>query len=111
MQQKDTSKLSAAQHIPSDEQVNALLQKMTLEEKIALTVGFDNWNTNAVERLNIPSVTMNDGPHGLRKPPSATAMGLGDSVAATCFPPAASTAASWDPDLLEAIGQALGEEC
>src|SRR5260221_5770808 len=84
---------------------------MTLEEKITLTVGFDSWNTNAVERLNIPSITMNDGPHGLRKPPSATAMGLGDSIAATCFPPAASTAASWDPDLLESMGQALAEEC
>ncbi len=111
LDQKDTSKLSTALHIPSDEQVNELLQKMTLEEKITLTVGFDNWNTNAVERLNIPSITMNDGPHGLRKPPSATAMGLGDSIAATCFPPAASTAASWDPDLLESMGQALAEEC
>ena len=94
LDRNSTSDVPVSLQVPSDEQVNELLKKMTLEEKIALTVGLDNWHTNPVERLNIPSITMNDGPHGLRKPPSANAMGLRDSVPATCFPPAASTAAS-----------------
>ena len=44
-----------------------ILKEMTLEEKAAFCSGRDFWHTKAVERLNVPSVMMCDGPHGLRK--------------------------------------------
>lgn len=55
---------------------------------------------------------MTDGPHGLRKQTGETDhLGVNKSVPATCFPSAAALASSWDRELLEKIGQALGEEC
>ena len=43
-----------------------LIDKMTLEEKASLCVGGDYWHSKAIEKLNIPSITMSDGPHGLK---------------------------------------------
>lgn len=89
-----------------------LLEQLTLEEKADLVAGRNGWQTVPVERLGIPSVMMTDGPHGLRKQydeENATGM-LDDSVPATCFPSAATTACSFDPDLLKTMGHALGEE-
>jgi len=53
---------------------------------------------------------MTDGPHGVRKQPSGDNAGIGGSIPATCFPPACTTAASWDKSMLYRMGQALGEE-
>ena len=93
-----------------DEQVAKLLRELTLEEKIALTIGHDFWSTNGVERLNIQPINLNDGPHGVRKPPTGGELGLGNSIPATCFPTAMALAASWDTALLDEVGKALGEE-
>ncbi len=69
-------------------------------------------NTKPVERLEIPSIMLTDGPHGLRKQKGeADHIGLNESVKATCFPSAAATACSWDRELMGEIGQALAEEC
>jgi beta-glucosidase len=84
---------------------------LTLEEKAALTSGRDFWNTEAIERLGIPSLLLTDGPHGLRKQAGAADhLGIADSVPATCFPPAVGLASSWDPTLAERVGEALGVE-
>lgn len=92
--------------------IPALLAELTLEEKAALLDGSDFWRTQPLERLGIPSVMLADGPHGLRKQPEAgDHLGLLDSVRATCFPPAAGLASSWDVDLLRRVGEALGREC
>lgn len=89
-----------------------LVKQMTLEEKISLLSGKNFWETKAVERLNVPSFMLTDGPHGLRKQAGdADHLGLNASVPATCFPTAAATACSFDKDLLHRIGVALGEEC
>ncbi|MBQ3137800.1 MAG: glycoside hydrolase family 3 C-terminal domain-containing protein [Clostridia bacterium] len=86
-----------------------ILGKLTLEEKATLCTGKDFWRLNGVERLGLPSVTVTDGPHGLslRKPDGD----LRESVTATCFPSAVTTACSWDRELLYRMGQAMGEEC
>ncbi|MGZ3643074.1 MAG: glycoside hydrolase family 3 C-terminal domain-containing protein, partial [Ktedonobacteraceae bacterium] len=91
--------------------IQELMSKMTLEEKIALTIGKDFWSTNGVERLGIVPIALNDGPHGVRKPAASTEIGLGSSFAATCFPTANTLACSWDTALVEEVGEALGEEC
>jgi beta-glucosidase len=84
---------------------------LTLEEKASLTSGADFWTTKAVDRVGIPSMMLTDGPHGLRKQGGATDhLGLAESVPATCFPPAVGLGASWDPELAERVGEALGVE-
>lgn len=92
--------------------IKALIAQMTLEEKAGLCSGSDFWHTKAVERLGIPAVMLSDGPHGLRKQNGkGDHLGLGESIEATCFPAACATASSFDVDLIEEIGQTLGEEC
>jgi beta-glucosidase len=84
---------------------------LTLEEKASLTSGLDFWNLKGIERVGVPSIMVTDGPHGLRKQAgSGDHLGLADSVPATCFPPAVGLAASWDAQLAERIGVALGVE-
>lgn len=92
--------------------LKSLISQMTLEEKAGMCSGLDFWRLKGVERLGIPSVMVTDGPHGLRKQrEGADHLGLFDSVPATCFPSAAGVASSWDRELIEKMGRALGEEC
>ena len=91
--------------------IKEIIKKMTLEEKAGLCSGLDFWHTKSIERLNIPSIKLSDGPHGLRcQDESQDHLGINDSVAATCFPSGATLACSWDRDLVEKVGVALGEE-
>ncbi|MEH7076279.1 glycoside hydrolase family 3 C-terminal domain-containing protein [Neobacillus drentensis] len=92
--------------------IKELINEMTLEEKASLCSGLDFWNTKAIERLGIPSIMMTDGPHGLRKQVGDTDhLGINKSVPSTCFPSAAGLACSWDKDLVNKVGGAIGEEC
>lgn len=85
---------------------------LTLEEKAGLCSGLDFWHTKGVERLNIPSVMVSDGPHGLRKQEEgADHLGIHDSIQAVCFPAACATSASFDRALLYEMGETLGQEC
>lgn len=91
--------------------IKELINKLTLEEKAGLCSGRDFWNTKPVDRLGIPSIMMTDGPHGLRKQEGDTDhLGLNKSVQSTCFPSAAGVACSWDRDLLNKMGTAIGKE-
>ena len=90
------------------QRVKDLISQLTLEEKAALCSGENNWSSKAIERLNIPSIYMTDGPHGLRIEADD---GFGNSQPATCFPTAACLASTWNPDLLEKVGAAIGVEC
>ena len=84
---------------------------MNLAEKAALLAGSGFWSTSADESSGIRSVVMSDGPHGLRlQRDGGDHLGLGEAVAATCFPPASGIASSWNVDLIERVGVALGEE-
>lgn len=89
-----------------------LLDDLTLEEKASLLSGRTFWHTKDIERLDIPSIMVADGPHGLRKqdPDNADHVGLQGSVPATCFPTAAALASSWDVDLVRKVGGAIGAE-
>lgn len=88
-----------------------LVSQLSLLEKAALLSGENNWQSRAVPRLGIERIWMADGPHGLRKQlGSADHLGLNGSEPATAFPTAAALASSWDVELAEEIGAALGRE-
>ena len=84
-----------------------LVNRMTLEEKAVLLTGNGWWATHPIDRLGVPSISLTDGPHGVRKGQGA---GLSTSVPATCFPTASALSCSWDADLSREVGVALGEE-
>src|SRR5215468_7907281 len=86
----------------------AIVTEMTLEEKALLLSGDGWWHTHPIDRLQIPPLSISDGPHGLRKVEGA---GLPTSVPATCFPTASALASSWDTELIRRVGVALAEEC
>ena len=88
-----------------------LISKMTLEEKVSLCSGKDGWYLKGVERLGVPEIMVTDGPHGLRKANPEGNFKLENSIPATCFPPAVTSACSWNPELLYEMGVALAEEC
>ena len=90
-----------------ESRVNELLGQMTLAEKISLLSGQDVWNTVPIKRLGIPSIVMTDGPHGVRAANAEVGRKVGPT---TCFPTGISMAASWNVNLVEKVGQALGEE-
>ena len=92
--------------------IKALVAQMTLEEKAGLCSGDDFWHTKAVERLGVPRTMVSDGPHGLRKQDEAADhLGINDSIRAVCFPAASATAASFDPDMIREMGEAIGDSC
>ncbi|HSK24634.1 MAG TPA: glycoside hydrolase family 3 C-terminal domain-containing protein [Egicoccus sp.] len=80
---------------------------LPLSEQVQLLSGQDNWRTEPIGGHR--PLVVADGPHGVRRP-SAGQLGIGDAVPATCFPTASALASSWDPDLLEEVGAALGRE-
>lgn len=100
-----------------------IIKKMSLEQKAAFVSGYDFWHLQEAPELGLPKIMITDGPHGLRKqkgkdyvepkgaPKTGSGIGLGNSVPATCFPPAATSSCSWDEDLLRAEGEAMGQEC
>lgn len=90
--------------------ITQLISELTIEEKVALCSGRDDWSTMPIERLDIPWIWLSDGPHGLRRAPETNKPGYGDQLLATCFPTASALAATWDVDLIYKVGQTLGEE-
>ena len=88
-----------------------LIKKMTLEEKASLTSGKNFWETMNIPHLGIKSMFLSDGPHGIRKQAAAADhLGLNKSLPATCFPTSATIANSFNIELAEKVGKALGEE-
>jgi beta-glucosidase len=87
-----------------------LIEKMSLEEKAALCTGAGPWTTTPVERLDIPEMTVTDGPHGVRRVEDLNTF-VSASVPATCFPSAVCMASTWDVDLIHQLGQGIAEEC
>ncbi|PKO00306.1 MAG: glycosyl hydrolase [Chloroflexi bacterium HGW-Chloroflexi-4] len=92
------------------DKINEIISQMMLEEKAALCIGASNWTTTPIKRLGVPEMFVADGPHGLRRQPSATDSAI-KSLPATCFPTASLLASTWDVDLIRFMGEALAEEC
>ena len=87
------------------------IENLSVLEKASLLSGASEWDSRGIERADIPSFVMSDGPHGVRRQlGEGDHLGLGASKPATCFPTAATVANSWDPALAEDMGRALGRE-
>jgi beta-glucosidase len=88
-----------------------LIKKMTLDEKVSLLSGKNFWETKDFKKFGLESIFLSDGPNGLRKQAAAAdQLGLNPSIPATCFPTSATSANSWDTELLYKVGQNIGEE-
>ncbi len=90
--------------------IDALIARLTVEEKAALLAGTKSMNTNAVPRLGIPGLTFADGPHGLRKLAGSGVDGIADSEPATAFPTSATIASGWNEENAYLAGEAIGRE-
>ncbi len=99
---------------PVEQRVQDLLDRMTLQEKVAMLSGADWMQSVPNERLGIPSIRMADGPLGIRSwaGPSAetSAATAKTKVMTTAFPAGVAMAATWDTELVQAEGQAIGQE-
>ncbi len=84
---------------PVEQRVDDLLSRMTLEDKIDMLGGYNDYYIRPNERLGIPLIKMSDGPLGVRN--------YGD---ATAFPAAIAFAASWNSELMRDFGGAVGKE-
>ncbi len=92
--------------------VQEIVSRMSLDEKLRLIAGKDYWHMEGVESAGLPPVMLTDGPHGLRKQAEAADhLGINKSVPSTCFPPACLMASSWDESVAESVGEAIAEEC
>jgi beta-glucosidase len=83
-----------------------LLAALTVPEKASLTAGRDLWTVPGLPAHGIPELTLTDGPNGAR---GSALLGAG-RVTAACVPCGSALGASWDPGLVEEVGQVLGEE-
>lgn len=87
-----------------EDKITDLLDKLTLEEKVALLAGADMWTTVPVERVGIPKMKVSDGPNGAR------GNDMGGDVTAACFPVGIALGATWNTELIQEIGEALADE-
>src|SRR6266567_5295535 len=82
-----------------EKRVDSILSKMTPEEKIEIFGGINDFYTRPIPRLGIPALRMSDGP-----------MGVHDYGLTTAYPAGIALAASWDTELAERIGSAMGRD-
>jgi beta-glucosidase len=82
----------------TETRVDSLLKQLTLEEKIDLISGVNDFYIRGNSRIGLPRLRMADGPIGVRNyGPSTVFGGIG-------------LAATWDPELAQRIGTVIGED-
>lgn len=89
--------------------IQAIMDKMTLEDKARIVAGRGFWHTQAIQ--DVPEIQVSDGPHGLRKINEIPELEKSETITAVCFPAACATSASFDTELMEEMGHVLGKEC
>ncbi|MBQ1553038.1 MAG: glycoside hydrolase family 3 protein, partial [Clostridia bacterium] len=95
----------------TDDRINEILGKLTLEQKASLCSGSSFWLTEPIPEAGVPAVRVSDGPNGVRKEKTSAGTNVMKAAeTATCYPTLATLACSWDEDLAEEVGAAIGEE-
>jgi beta-glucosidase len=89
-----------------EDNIEKLIKQMTLEEKVSMLAGADAWKTVSIERLGIPSITMQDGPNGLR-----IAVDEIKNRDAFCFPVGICLSSTWNEELVFKVGESIAKEC
>ena len=92
---------AAAQRITPEDKARAadLVERMTLDEKLAYVGGCDGFFIRAIPRLGLPAIRMADGPQGVR-----------NETRSTLYPSGIALAATWDRTLARAYGRSLGRD-
>jgi beta-glucosidase len=97
------TQFAPAQATPSktdvEKRVDSMLSKMTVDEKVEILGGINDFYTRPIPRLGIPALKMSDGP-----------MGVHDYGLTTAYPAGIALAASWDVDLTQRFGVAMGKD-
>ena len=104
-----TSKSSLLRH---EKQIDAIIQDMTLEEKIAMLHGKNMFSSEGIPRLGIADVEYADGPFGIREemePHSWNSAHL-TTDSATFFPTGSALAATWSTEWAYAYGRGMSRE-
>src|SRR3954471_13033650 len=83
--------------------VDARVEKLSLEEKVSLLAGRDLWHVPAVASTGIGELRMSDGPNGVR----GTSW---SGPRSACIPCGAALGATWDPALVHEVAGVLGRE-
>lgn len=95
-----------------EKEIEKLLKKLTLDEKISMVHAATLFKSGAVDRLGIPAIVTSDGPMGVRAEfmdDRWISSGNQDDMV-TYLPSNSALASSWNPDLAYAMGHVLGEE-
>ncbi|KAJ2967265.1 hypothetical protein NQ176_g9743 [Zarea fungicola] len=88
----------------ADLNVEEVIKKLTLTEKVELLSGIDFWHTKPMPKHGIPSIRMSDGPNGVR------GTKFFNGVPAACFPCGTALGSTFNQELLEQAGKTMGEE-
>ncbi len=86
------------QNLSDRERAADLTSRLTLEEKVKLLGGLDGMRANGIPRLGVRPLNLVNGPNGVGDKPG------------TAFPVGVAMAASWNEELINEIGVAIGEE-
>ncbi|PBP21981.1 glycosyl hydrolase family 3 N terminal domain-containing protein [Diplocarpon rosae] len=84
--------------------VEDILSKLNLVEKVSLLAGADWWHTVPIPKHGVPAIRVSDGPNGVR------GTQFFNSIKAACFPCGTALGATWDVELLHEAGVLMGEE-
>ncbi|KAJ2927902.1 hypothetical protein H1R20_g9210, partial [Candolleomyces eurysporus] len=84
--------------------IEEVISKLTLSQKIKLLTGLGWWHTEPIPSAGIPSMRFSDGPNGIR------GTRFFNGVPSNCFPSSTGLGASFDLELAREVGEALGEE-
>jgi len=103
--------VAAQNNIATEQKINSLIKKMTLQEKLGMIHANSSFTSNGVARLNIPELVMSDGPHGVR-PEHGRDWEKDENVndSGTYLPTGNTLAATWNPALGYQYGAVLGSE-
>jgi beta-glucosidase len=89
---------------PQYQELQSLVERLSLEEKVHLLTGQDSWSLRALPSIGLRSIVMSDGPAGVR------GSSWDERDPSVNFPSPTSVAASWDRDSVRAVGEGLGSE-